>query len=207
MSSIANFKLSNVLGSMYQRGNLVFSRDGETLFSPVANKIALFSLKGQKSTCLSHDSDSNYSVIALSPDGGLLLVLNERGLGLFINVLTGALATTFRFGKIACIKFSPNGKWIAVGDDKTIKVYRVPISIEKLELVRVFKDIGGQVSTINWSYDSKLIAAGSKDSPMVSLFSMYKFKNFKSSCFTGHTEGLLGVYFEDFDYNIYSICR
>ena len=45
-------KFSNLLGTVYRRGNLTFSPDGNTLFSPVGNKISAFDLKTHKSETL-----------------------------------------------------------------------------------------------------------------------------------------------------------
>ena len=47
-----NYQFSNLLGTVYRRGNLTFSPDGNTLFSPVGNKISAFDLKTHKSETL-----------------------------------------------------------------------------------------------------------------------------------------------------------
>jgi len=39
-----NFKFSNLLGTVYCRGNLLFSPDGTHLFSPVGNRVTVFNL-------------------------------------------------------------------------------------------------------------------------------------------------------------------
>jgi periodic tryptophan protein 2 len=40
-----NFKFSNLLGTVYVKGNLVFTPDGDSILSPVGNRITLFDLK------------------------------------------------------------------------------------------------------------------------------------------------------------------
>ena len=39
------FQFANLLGSVYHKGNLVFAPDGETILSPVGNKVTLYDLK------------------------------------------------------------------------------------------------------------------------------------------------------------------
>lgn len=212
MSEIAQYKLTNVLGTMYSEGNLVFTPDGSTLIAPVGNKITLYDLKSQRSRCLCFESTHNYYLLSISPDGGLLVAVNQVGVAHFVNLSTNSLTRTMRLGKsVGCIKFTPNGKLMAVGSDRKVQIYKVPsdesVGSERPEMVRIFKDFAGTVTSLDWSWDSTLLVVGSKDSPMTNVYSLKKFHNFKNSCFTGHTEGLLSVFFEDWEYNIYTICR
>lgn len=211
MAAISQYKLTNVLGTMYSKGNLVFTPDASTVIAPVGNKITIYDLKNQKSRCLCFESTHNYTLLAISPSGNVLVALNEIGLAHFVNLTTNSLMKALRLGKLGGLKFSPNGKYLAAGSDKKMLIYRVPseasIASNKPEILRVFEDLGGVVTTIDWSWDSKLLVVGSRDSPMVHVYSMEKFSNFKNSCITGHTEGVLGVFFEDWEYNIYSICK
>ena len=39
-----DFKFSNLLGTVYCKGNLLFSPDGTCLFSPVGNRVTVFNL-------------------------------------------------------------------------------------------------------------------------------------------------------------------
>lgn len=211
MSTLTQFKLTNVLGTMYSNGNVVFSPDSSELIAPVGNKITIYDLKNEKSRTLCFESTHSYCLLTISPCGNTLLALNEIGLAHCINLSTQSLVRTVKFGKLGCLKFSPCGRYIAAGCDKKVLIYRKPsdacAASEKPELVRVFKDVPGLVSSIEWSWDSKLVVVGSQDSPMISVFAMHKFNNFRNSCFTSHREGILGVFFEDWAYNIFSICR
>jgi glucose/arabinose dehydrogenase len=47
-----SYKFSNLYGTVYRTGDLVFSPDGNTLLSPVGNKISMFDLKNHKSETL-----------------------------------------------------------------------------------------------------------------------------------------------------------
>ena len=47
-----HFHFSNLLGTVYRKGNVVFSPGGDAIFSPVGNKISLYDLKRHKSETL-----------------------------------------------------------------------------------------------------------------------------------------------------------
>jgi periodic tryptophan protein 2 len=38
------FQFSNLLGTVYSRGNLIFTPDGNSLLSPVGNRVTVFDL-------------------------------------------------------------------------------------------------------------------------------------------------------------------
>lgn len=44
-SFLPSSQFSGLLGTVYRRGNLSFTRDGSSLVSPVGNRISLFDLK------------------------------------------------------------------------------------------------------------------------------------------------------------------
>jgi hypothetical protein len=39
------FQFSNLLGTVFRRGNLVFSSDGNSVISPVGNRLTVYDLK------------------------------------------------------------------------------------------------------------------------------------------------------------------
>lgn len=39
------FQFNNLLGTVYRKGNLVFSNDGNSIISPVGNRITIYDLK------------------------------------------------------------------------------------------------------------------------------------------------------------------
>ena len=40
-----NFKFSNLLGTVYTKGNLKFMPNGDSIISPVGNRVTIFDLK------------------------------------------------------------------------------------------------------------------------------------------------------------------
>lgn len=54
--------------------------------------------------------------ICISPDGRLMVCVDMDGRAMIINKNKGIVLNRIRFkGPIQCIKFSPNGRFIAVG--------------------------------------------------------------------------------------------
>lgn len=49
---VDNFQFTNLLGTVYCRGNLVFTPDGNSLLSPVGNRVSCFDLVKCASCCL-----------------------------------------------------------------------------------------------------------------------------------------------------------
>ncbi|KAK7220243.1 hypothetical protein V2G26_008246 [Clonostachys chloroleuca] len=62
-----DFKFSNLLGTVYCQGNLLFSPDGTHLFSPVGNRVSVFNLVDNKSHTLPFAHRKNIARIGLSP--------------------------------------------------------------------------------------------------------------------------------------------
>ncbi|ODM97316.1 Periodic tryptophan protein 2 [Orchesella cincta] len=204
-------KLTNVLGTVYNQGNVLYTSDGTTLIAPVGNKVTVYDLKHSKSRTLCFNSSHNYKSLALSPNGRLLVAVNEIGLTHCISLATNSLLHCMKLSDGSVLKFSPNGSYLAVGEPKMVKVYRAPsdssVGVAPLDLERVFPNVPGNVASLDWSWDSVLLVAASSESPMISVFSMLKFSNFRNSCFTGHKLGIVGVFFEAMEYNLITVCK
>lgn len=44
VTPLTSFQFSNLLGTVYSRGNLLFTPDGTCLLSPVGNRVTIFDL-------------------------------------------------------------------------------------------------------------------------------------------------------------------
>src|SRR5262249_16187491 len=106
------YQFQNVLGAVYQSGNLEFAPDGDTLLSPVGNKIVVYDLKANKSRGIPVQVDYNWAHLALSPNGSLLLAATEKTQLYMCSMISGTVLHRKDFknlGLINCLKFSPNG--------------------------------------------------------------------------------------------------
>ena len=68
-----HYKFSNLLGSVYNSGTVLFTPDGNSLLSPVGNKIVCYDLKNNKSLAYEFESDYNLNQLDLSKQGNLLI--------------------------------------------------------------------------------------------------------------------------------------
>ena len=75
-----------------------------------------------------------------------------------------------------------------------------------LVMERVFTEATDDTTCIDWSFDSKFLAVGSKDMS-TRLYSLQKWSNFKSYTFSGHSDAVVGCYFEKDNYDLVSVSR
>ncbi|KAK7196792.1 Periodic tryptophan protein [Novymonas esmeraldas] len=167
------FQLAAVHGMLYTGGNVVFSPDGAQLYSPVNNLLSSIQLQqaGHLSlTC----SNSSISCFDLSPDGDLALVVGQRGLGFFYSISARVVLDTLSFPpncSVACVKFSPCGKYVAIALESTLQVYTAPAKrvvsfhgchrVEQLHAV-----LTRPITHLDWTADSEHLLVCGQDARM-----------------------------------------
>ncbi|XP_068986083.1 periodic tryptophan protein 2 homolog [Bombus flavifrons] len=205
------YKFSNLLGAVYTKGNLIFSRDGSSVISPVGNRITIYDLKNNKSQTLPVESRYNYTSIDLSPNGVLLIAINEVGDAHIITMISKMVIHKYRFHqRVRCVKFSPDGKHFAVCKQNNVFVFNAP-GLQTAEynpfiMEHVFHTATDYTTFINWSYDSKLLAVGSRDMT-IKIYSLEKYENFRYINLGGHTDGIVACFFEKRNYDLITISR
>lgn len=92
------FKFHNLIGTVYGKGNLLFTADGNSILSPVGNRVGVFDLVNNASRTLSFENRKPIACIALSPNANLLLSIDE-GASAFANhgLLECVLTIDFSF--------------------------------------------------------------------------------------------------------------
>ncbi|CAI4230503.1 unnamed protein product [Auanema sp. JU1783] len=163
-----NFKFSNIVGSVYRNGTLLFSKDGNTVISPVGNKISVFDLKNNVSQTLSVELKHSIVSMALSDKGTHLTVATEHGEVYFINLLSDIILHTFHAHRtIKAMDFSPNGRLIAICRDNDLQIHeilRMENSIlHPYALRRTYHLSSDTLNSLDWSADGCLIIAGGAD--------------------------------------------
>uniref|UniRef100_A0A8C2FNJ9 PWP2 small subunit processome component n=1 Tax=Cyprinus carpio TaxID=7962 RepID=A0A8C2FNJ9_CYPCA len=119
-------KFSNLLGTFYRHGNLCFSKDGNSVISPVGNRISVFDLKNNKSETLPVSTTKNISCLGISPDGNLAILIDEGmentyylyNMILCMNKFNAfALDKSYYgpFDETTCIDWTDDSKCFAVG--------------------------------------------------------------------------------------------
>jgi periodic tryptophan protein 2 len=204
-----DFKFSNLCGTAYKKGNLLFTPDGNSLVSPVGNRISVYDLVANKSFTLPFENRKDISRIALSPSASLLISVDEDGRALLINYQKKVLLHHHSFK--ACvhdIKFSPNGKLIAVTHENAVQIWNAPgFTVEFAPFV-LFKEYVGHydlVTSVTWSQDSKYFLTTSKDMT-VRLYAVDR-KDFGGACLTGHSDAVIGAWFSFDGKKVYSVSR
>ncbi|CAK9825038.1 Periodic tryptophan protein 2 homolog [Anthophora retusa] len=205
------YKFSNLLGAVYRKGDLIFSPDGSSVISPVGNRITIYDLKNNKSHTLPVESRYDYRCIDLSPNGSLLIAINDGGEAHIISMVSKMIIHKYKF-KSHCkrVKFSPDGKHFAVCKQNNVFIFNAP-GLQTGEynpfiMERVFHAAVDDTTCIDWSYDSKLLAVGSKDMS-TKIYSLEKYENFSYVSLGGHSDGIMACFFEKKSYDLSTISR
>ncbi|XP_043502208.1 periodic tryptophan protein 2 homolog [Polistes fuscatus] len=204
-----SYKFNNLLGTVYRKGNVIFSLDGSSVISPVGNRISIFDLKNNKSTTLPIESNYNYSTLDISPNGCLLVAINEEGDAHIISMISKMVIHKYRFKfHVKCVKFSPNGKHLAVCKGNNVFIFNAP-SLQSGEynpfiMERIFHAAVDDTTCLDWSSDSNLLAVGSTNS-CIQLYSLKKWANFKSIMLGSHRNSIVGCFFGKDSYDITTV--
>lgn len=205
------YKFSNLLGTIYRNGNLVFTPDGNSVISPVGNRITLYDLKNNKSRTLSLESRYNYTNIALSPDGSLMIAINEKGNAELISMVSCTVIHRHKFQTgVQSVSFSPDGSYFAVARENLVLIFSAPgeITGEYSPFVLRRSFLGGydDVTWLDWSSDSKLLAIGCRDSS-TKICAVKFTRNFRTYNLSGHTDAIVSCFFEANSLHINTISR
>ncbi|KAH7887052.1 quinon protein alcohol dehydrogenase-like superfamily [Phlebopus sp. FC_14] len=207
----ANYQFSNICGTVYRQGNILFTPDGNSLLSPVGNRVAVFDLVNNKSRTLPFENRKNIAAITLSPDASLLVSVDEDGRALLVNFKRGVVLHHFNFQKpVKDIQFSFDGKYIAVTHDSHVQVWRTPNHLVRefapFVLHRTYTGHHDEVLRIRWSPDSKCFITTSRDMT-ARLFTLDPLEGFRPRTFAGHRDAVIGAYFSANGKAIYTVSR
>ncbi|EPX74363.1 U3 snoRNP-associated protein Utp1 [Schizosaccharomyces octosporus yFS286] len=206
------FGFSNLIGTVFNQGNLLFTPDGFSILSPVGNRITVYNLKENKSFTLPFENKKNISRIALSPQATLLLSVDEDGRCILCNFVRRSVLHYFNFkSPVGAIEFAPHGRYFAVALGKLIQVWRTPEAIDEREfapfvLHREYTGHFDDVVSISWSADSRFFLSTSKDLT-VRIHSVDPVEGFRPCALTGHKSTVVSAFFSQDQQTIYSVSK
>nr|XP_033797593.1 periodic tryptophan protein 2 homolog [Geotrypetes seraphini] len=204
------YKFSNLLGTVYCHGNLNFTPDGNSVISPVGNRITVFDLKNNKSETLPFAICHNITCVGLSSDGNLAVLVDEEGAALLISLLSKSVLHQFHFHKpVHSVTFSPDGRKFVITKDNVALMYHAPGRRREFNAFVLDKSYYGpydETTCIDWTDDSKCFAIGSKDMSTW-VFGAQRWANLVYYSLGGHKNCIVGCFFEANSLNLYTISR
>ncbi|OLY80832.1 Periodic tryptophan protein 2-like protein [Smittium mucronatum] len=205
-----DFKFSNLCGSAYKKGNLLFTPDGNSVLSPVGNRVSLFDLVNNKAETFPFEARKNIIYMALSPNSQLLLTIDEDGRALLVNFKRRVVIHRFNFkGQARVAEFSPDGTFIAVGVGKIVELWKTPKLNREFAPFVLHKKYSGHfddITHISWSNDSKYFLTSSKDMT-AKLYSSIPIEGFVNATFAGHKDSIMGSWFGADMKTIYTVSK
>ncbi|KAG0301506.1 hypothetical protein BGZ98_008287 [Dissophora globulifera] len=194
----SDFKFSNLCGTVYKQGNLIFTPDGNSVLSPVGNRLTVFDLVNNKATTFPFENRKNIARIALSPSSSLLISVDEDGRALLVNYNRQVVLHHFNFkDKVYDLQFSPDGKYFAVTHGKQVQLWKTPgfhREFTPIVLHRTYTGHYDDVISISWAPDSKFFVTTSKDMS-ARIYSTNPTEGFVPRTLSGHRDSVLGAWF------------
>ncbi|XP_017565501.1 PWP2 small subunit processome component [Pygocentrus nattereri] len=204
------YKFSNLLGAVYRHGNLSFSRDGNSVISPVGNRISVFDLKNNKSETLPVSTNKNITCVGLSPDGNLAILVDEDGAAILVSLVTRAVLYHHHFHKpVNSVSFSPDGRKFVVTKENVALMYNAPGKNREFNAFALDKSYYGpydETTCIDWTTDSKCFAVGSKDMTTW-IFGAERWANLIYYSVGGHKDVIVGCFFEKDSLDLYTVSQ
>ncbi|KAJ5995118.1 hypothetical protein N7481_002095 [Penicillium waksmanii] len=193
-----DFKFSNLLGTVYRQGNLLFTPDGTCLLSPVGNRVTVFDLVQNTSYTLPFAHRTNIDRLDLSPRGNLLLTVDETGRAILTNFHRRIAIHHFSFkSRVSALKFSPSGRHFATNGE---------IEFAPFVLHRDSAAHFDTVQSIEWSSDSRFLLSASRDLT-ARVWSLDKEDGFEPTTLAGHRQGVVTACFDAAQESIYTVSQ
>ena len=192
---------SNVLSSSSKGSNIVFTSDGNSVLSPVGNRVQVLDLLHHSCRTLPVEARSNIRRIALSPnDDRLLIIVDVNSYGMLVNYHRGVILHRFKFKRpVRELRFSPDGSKFAVSYGNFVQVWMTPglrREFAPMVMHRKYTGLAGDVTTLDWSSDSSVLLAGGKDC-QARIWTVDTVRDYEPWTLVGHKRPLVGVHFED----------
>nr|XP_031316555.1 periodic tryptophan protein 2 homolog isoform X1 [Camelus dromedarius] len=204
------YRFSNLLGTVYRCGNLNFTCDGNSVISPVGNRVTVFDLKNNKSDTLPLATRYNVKCVGLSPDGRLAIIVDEGGDALLVSLVCRSVLHHFHFkGAVHSVSFSPDGRKFVVTKGNIAQMYHAPGRKREFNAFILDKTYFGpydETTCIDWTDDSRCFAVGSKDMSTW-VFGAERWDNLIYYALGGHKDAIVACFFESSSLDLYTLSQ
>ncbi|CEP21861.1 unnamed protein product [Cyberlindnera jadinii] len=208
----SDFKLSNLLGTVYSQGNLVFTQDGTQLLSPVGNRVTCFDLVNNKSFTFPFEHRKNVVRVALNKQETLMLTVDTDGRAILVNFHARTVLHHFNFkDRVLDLQFSPDGSHFAIAVGRLVQVWKTPDAGEDRQFApfvrhRIYAGHYADVTSITWSSDSRFFISTSKDLTS-RMFSLDSQEASAAMTFAGHRDTVIKAFFSADQEIIYTVSK
>ncbi|VTJ77688.1 Hypothetical predicted protein [Marmota monax] len=204
------YRFSNLLGTVYRRGNLNFTCDGNSVISPVGNRVTIFDLKNNKSDTLPLATRYNIKCVGLSPDGRLAIIVDEGGAALLVSLVCRSVLHHYHFkGSVHSVSFSPDGRKFVITKGNLAQMYHAPGKKREFNAFVLDKTYFGpydETTCIDWTDDSRCFVVGSKDMSTW-VFGAERWDNLIYYALGGHKDAIVACFFESNSLDLYSLSQ
>ncbi|KAJ8142112.1 hypothetical protein OY671_004726, partial [Metschnikowia pulcherrima] len=208
----SDFKLSNLVGTVYRQGNLVFTDDGSKILSPVGNRVSCFDLISNKAFTFSYQHRKNIARIALNKQATLMLSVDEDGRGILVNFVSRVVLHHFNFkGVVHDLQFSHDGQYFAVALDRFVQIWKTPDYTEDRQFApfvrhRNYAGHFSDVISVTWSQDSRFVVSTAEDMT-TRIFSLHSEDKDAAMTMAGHRDYVMRAFFDQTQEIIYTLSK
>jgi periodic tryptophan protein 2 len=187
------------VGAQWGGANLIYNSSGNVLVSAVSNRVQVLDLRAHSVRTLPIEARSNIRCLALSPDDAQLLIVDVENYAMIVNFRRGIVLHRFKFKRrVRRAVFSPCGLYLAVTHGKHVQVWIVPNHMRKefapMILHRTYTGQSNDVTCLEWSPDSSVLLAGSRDCT-ARIWTVHTTHGYEPATLSAHKTAIVGAYF------------
>ncbi|EZG78823.1 putative WD repeat protein [Gregarina niphandrodes] len=182
MSVVYNF--TNLLSTAYKGGAVEFGHDGNSVLSPVGNRVSVKDLVSHSNMTMALEMIEDIDFIV--PHGEFLFVVDRGGRLSFVNAKTALnLVSVYIGGRATACSLTEDGSVIAVGSlSGGITVWQTPClkTLWQFSRINEVKPHAGRCKTIRFSPDGQFLLTASLDRT-VKISSVYPDRQYIATAF------------------------
>ena len=181
----------------------------------MGNRVSVFNLTKNASYTLPFAHRRNITHLDLTPNGQLLLTIDEDGRAILTLLPRRISIYHFSFkGPVTALAFSPSGRNFVVGLGRRLQAWRTPSTpgtdangeLEFAPFI-LHREYGGhfdEIRHLSWSGDSRFFISASKDLT-ARLWSLDREEGFEPTVLSGHRQQVRAAWFSASQEHVYTV--